>query len=163
MDAMVRYATELGASAGRGGYTEAVETGRLITECRRRLNRLFNGQRPEHFVFTLNCSDALNLAIKGLIDPAGERSHAICTHIDHNSILRPVNAMAERGWLTQTRLPIDPATGLIDPDEVRKAIRPETKLIAVTHASNVTGTVQPIRAIGQIAREHGVPMVVDAA
>jgi hypothetical protein len=69
-DAMVRYATELGASAGRGAYREAVETGNLIAECRRRLNRLFNGERPEHFVFTLNCSDALNLAIKGLVDGA---------------------------------------------------------------------------------------------
>src|SRR5438045_7502092 len=105
-DAMVRYATELGASAGRGAYREAVETGALIAECRRRLNRLFHGEKPEHFIFTLNCSDALNLAIKGLIDP-GRKNHAICTHIDHNSILRPLHALASRGWLTQTRAPVD--------------------------------------------------------
>src|SRR6476469_11210232 len=86
MEAMVGYMTELGASAGRGAYREAVETGALIYECRRRLNRLFNGEKPEHFVFTLNCSDALNLAIKGLIDPRGPGAPAICTHIDHNSI-----------------------------------------------------------------------------
>src|ERR1700712_4624048 len=79
-EAMVRYASDLGASAGRGAYREAVETGALISECRRRLNRLFNGKRPEHFIFTLNCSDALNLAIKGLIDPR-QKGHAICTHI----------------------------------------------------------------------------------
>src|SRR5881628_3488354 len=83
-DAMVRYATELGASAGRGAYAEAMETGGLIAECRRRLNRLFHGQDANHLVFTLNCSDALNLAIKGLIDPS-QPNHAICTHIDHNS------------------------------------------------------------------------------
>jgi cysteine desulfurase/selenocysteine lyase len=159
--AMARYATELGASPGRGAYAEAVESAAILTDCRRRLNALFHGERPEHFVFTLNCSDALNLAIKGLIDPNG-KGHAICSHIDHNSILRPLHAMAERGWIEQTRVPVDPV-GLIDPDDVRRAIRPDTKLIAVTHASNVTGTVQPLREIGRIAREHGVPMVVDAA
>ncbi len=161
-DAMARYATELGASAGRGAYQEAVETGALIFECRRRLNRLFNGERPEHFVFTLNCSDALNLAIKGLVDPE-ETNHAICTHIDHNSILRPMNALADRGWLTQARIAVDPATGLVDPDDIRRALCPETRFIAITHASNVTGTVQPIRAIGQIARDANVPFIVDAA
>jgi cysteine desulfurase/selenocysteine lyase len=161
-DAMVRYAQELGASAGRGAYVEAMETGALIAECRRRLNRLFHGQNPDHFIFTLNCSDALNLAIKGLVRP-GEKSHAICTHIDHNSILRPLNAMQDAGLIEQTRVAIDSKTGLVDPNEIRKAIRSDTKLIAITHVSNVTGTVQPIREIGRIAREHNVPFVVDAA
>ncbi|MGB7156939.1 MAG: aminotransferase class V-fold PLP-dependent enzyme [Tepidisphaeraceae bacterium] len=160
--AMTRYATELGASPGRGAYAEAVESAAILTDCRRRLSTLFHGEKLEHFVFTLNCSDALNLAIKGLIDPNG-KGHAICSHIDHNSILRPLNAMAERGWIEQTRVPVDPATGLIDPNDIRTAIRPDTKLIAVTHASNVIGTVQPLREIGWIAREHGIPMVVDAA
>src|SRR3954471_4178493 len=162
LEAMVRYATGLGASAGRGAYHEAVETGALMNECRRRLCKLFHGERPEHFIFTLNCSDALNLAIKGLIDPAA-KNHAICTHIDHNSILRPLHALQERGRVEQTRIAVDGATGLVDPDEIRRAIRPETRLIAVTHVSNVTGTVQPVREIGRIAREAGVPFVVDAA
>lgn len=162
MEAMCRYATDLGASAGRGAYGEAIETGELLFECRRRLNRLFHGEKPEHFVFTLNCSDALNLAIKGLIGP-DERGHAICTHIDHNSILRPLHALQERGWVEQTRVPVDPATGLVDPDDIRRAMRPDTRFIAITHVSNVTGTVQPIREIGNIARERGVPFVVDAA
>ena len=161
-EAMARYAADLGASAGRGAYREAVETGSLITECRRRLNRLFHGERPEHFIFVLNCSDALNMALHGLIDPRA-KSHAICTHIDHNSILRPLRAMQERGWIELTRVPVDSSTGLVNPDDIRKAIRLDTKLIAITHASNVTGTVQPIRTIGQIAREAGVPFVVDAA
>ena len=165
LDAMVRYASDLGASAGRGAYHEAVETGALIHECRRRLNKLFHGERAEQFVFTLNCSDALNLAIKGLIDPRGgaRGNHAICTHIDHNSILRPLHAMEERGWLEQTRVPVDPSSGLVDPGDVRRALRPNTNLIALTHVSNVTGTVQPVREIGRIAREAGVPFVVDAA
>ncbi len=165
--AMTRYATELGASPGRGAYAEAVESAAILTDCRRRLNQLFHGEKPEHFIFTLNCSDALNLAIKGLLSPLvpgpSPVAHAICSHIDHNSILRPLHALAARGWIEQTRVPVDPLTGLIDPDDIRRAIRPATKLIAVTHASNVTGTVQPLREIGSIAREHTIPMVVDAA
>jgi cysteine desulfurase family protein len=164
IEAMTRYAAELGASAGRGAYREATETGDLMAQCRRRLNTLFNGQTPDHFVFTLNCTEALNLAIKGLIDPrATEKSHAICTAIDHNSILRPLNAMSEAGWIEQTRVPVDTKSGLIDPDQIRRAIRKNTKLIAITHVSNVTGTVQPVREIGAIAREHDLPLVVDAA
>ncbi|HSZ59380.1 MAG TPA: aminotransferase class V-fold PLP-dependent enzyme [Tepidisphaeraceae bacterium] len=161
-EAMVRYAQELGASAGRGAYREALETGAMIGECRRRLNRLFNDQDPDHFVFTLNCSDALNLAIKGLVDPR-ENGHAICSRIDHNSILRPLRAMEENGWISATRVPVEGSTGLVDPEEIRKAIRRDTRLIALTHVSNVTGTVQPIREIGRIARGHGVPFIVDAA
>ncbi len=162
LEAMTRYATDLGASAGRGGYDEAVQTAAAITECRRRLQKLFNGEKAEQFVFTLNCSDALNLAIKGLIDPS-KKSHVICTHIDHNSVLRPIGTMQQRGWVDVTRVPVDSKTGLVDPEAIRRAVRPDTKLIAVTHASNVTGTVQPIREIGLIARERAVPLVVDAA
>jgi cysteine desulfurase family protein len=161
-EAMADYARNLGASAGRGAYAEAIATGRLIAECRRRICRLIHGERAEHIIFCLNCSDALNLAIKGLIDPA-ESNHAICTAMDHNSILRPLNALQQRGWLTRTCLAVDPATQQIDPEEIRRAIRPNTRLIALTHASNVTGVVQPIRAIGRIARERGIPLIVDAA
>ncbi|MGA2441130.1 MAG: aminotransferase class V-fold PLP-dependent enzyme, partial [Tepidisphaeraceae bacterium] len=162
MEAMVRYANDLGASAGRGGYREAVEAGALLSECRRRLNRLFHGENSEHFIFTLNCSDALNLAIKGLFGP-GRAGHVICSQIDHNSILRPLNALADLGWVEQTRVAIDPSSGLLDPQTIAKAIRPDTRLIAVTHASNVTGAIQPIREIGKIARRHGIPLLVDAA
>src|SRR5690242_15612829 len=159
---MTRYATEIGASAGRGGYAEAMESAAILSDCRRHLRKLFNGERDEHFIFTLNCTDGLNIAIKGLIDPQ-TGGHAICSRIDHNSILRPINAMAERGWISQTRIAIDPQTGLVDPNDVRDAIRPDTRLIAITHASNVTGTIQPIREIGSIAREAGVPFIVDGA
>jgi selenocysteine lyase/cysteine desulfurase len=167
--AMAHYATDLGASAGRGAYHEAVETGQLITQCRQRLNQLFNAQNPNHFIFTLNCSDALNLAIKGLLPSslrpsvASSLPHCICTHIDHNSILRPLGAMEDRGECEVTRVPINPATGLVDPDDLKQAIRPNTRLIAITHASNVTGTIQPVREIGRIAREHDIPFLVDAA
>jgi selenocysteine lyase/cysteine desulfurase len=91
------------------------------------------------------------------------RQHVICTHIDHNSILRPLGAMEDRGECEVTRVAINPSTGLVDPEDVRKAIRPTTRLIAITHASNVTGTIQPVREIGRIARERDIPLLVDAA
>jgi cysteine desulfurase family protein len=161
--AMTRFMREVGASAGRGAYREAVEAGSYIAECRRRLCRLFNGERAENFIFTLNCTDSLNLAMKGIIDPSAPKAHVICAEIDHNSVLRPIQAMVDRGWIEQTRVRIDPQTGLVDPDDVRKAIRQNTRLIAMGQASNVTGTVQPIRQIGAIARENAVPFLVDAA
>ncbi|HZN64780.1 MAG TPA: aminotransferase class V-fold PLP-dependent enzyme [Tepidisphaeraceae bacterium] len=163
-EAMVRYMTELGGSPGRGAYREAVETGALIFECRQRLSRLFNGERPEHFVFTLNCSDALNLAIRGLLDgDDGTTAHAVCTQVDHNSVLRPLNELARRRRVDVTHVPVDPSTGRVDPDDVRKAIRPQTKLIALTHVGNVTGAVQPVREVGRVAREAGVPFLLDGA
>src|SRR4051812_39218561 len=128
-DAMSRYSTDLGASAGRGAYDEAIRTGDLLLDCRRKLNRLFNGERAEHLIFTLNCTEGLNLAIKGLIDP-NEKNHAICTRIDHNSILRPIQALVDRAWLEQTCVAVDPKTGLVDPDAIQKAMRPDTKFIA---------------------------------
>jgi cysteine desulfurase family protein len=159
-EAMMRYATELGASPGRGAYAEAREAGRLLFECRERINTLIHGQAPEHVIFTLNTSDALNLAIRGLTR-AGD--HVITTWMDHNSILRPYNALVDQIDLHQTRVPVDPSTGRVDPQDVAKAIRPQTRLIAIVHGSNVTGTLQPIAEIGRIAREHDIPFLVDAA
>ncbi len=158
--AMMHYATELGASPGRGSYAEAREAGRLMYQCRQRIARLINGTSPEHVVFTLNTTDALNLGIRGMVRPG---DHVITTWMDHNSILRPYNALVDQFNLQQTRVPVDPRTGVVDPADIAKAIRPETKLISVVHGSNVTGTVQPIAAIGRIAREHDIPLLVDAA
>ena len=162
LTAMVDYATKLGASAGRGGYDEAVETGRLISDCRREINGLLNGEDADHVVFTLNCTDALNIALRGLID-SQKPGHVVVTEADHNSILRPVHAMAEQVGLEFTSVAIDPQTTKVDPDDVRKAIRRDTRFVAMTHASNVSGVVQPIAEIGRICREMAVPFIVDAA
>lgn len=162
LQAMTHYAQSLGASAGRGAYAEAIETAAILSACRLNLKKHFNGERAEHFVFTLNCSEALNIAIKGLINPSKD-NHVICTAIDHNSILRPTTSMEDAGIAQRTIVPVDPVTGVVDPDDIRKAIRPNTRFIAITHASNVTGSVQPVAEIGRLAREHAVPFIVDAA
>ena len=158
--AMVNYAENIGASAGRGAYAEARQSAQVIRTCRHRLNTLFNGENPDHFIFTLNCSDALNMVIHGLLKPG---DHAICIAMDHNSILRPLNELVGRGIITQTRVPAQRGTGLVDPADIHSAITPHTRLIAIGHGSNVTGTVQNIRAIGRLARKAAVPFLVDAA
>lgn len=166
LEAMTRYATQLGASPGRGAYAEAKESATLLQRCRERLCRLIaaDPRRAEQVIFTLNTSDALNLAIRGVVLARSGPRHVITTAFDHNSVLRPFNALCERDpEVTQTRVACDPSTGLVDPNDIRKAIRPDTCLIAVVHGSNVTGTMQPIDAVGRIAREHGVLFCVDAA
>jgi cysteine desulfurase family protein len=158
--AMSRYATELGASPGRGAYAEAREGGRILTECRELLCRLFGGEDPNHVIFTLNASDALNLAIHGLVRPG---DHVVTTWLEHNSVLRPLSRLAETDHVEVTRIECDPVTGMVDPDDIRRAIRPRTRLVVVVHGSNVTGTLQPVGEIGRITRERGIPFLVDAA
>jgi len=159
-EAMAHYAKELGASPGRGAYAEAREAGRLMQECRERINTLIHGEDPSHVVFTLNTTDALNLAIRGAVRPG---DHIITTDLDHNSVLRPFNELVSRFDVEQTRVACDPQTGLADPGDIRAAIRPNTRLIAMVHGSNVTGTVQMVEQVGPIAREHDVLFLVDAA
>lgn len=158
--AMTDYAHRLGASPGRGAYAEAREAGERLWECRQRINRLVGGTSPAHVVFTLNASDALNLAIRGLLR-AGD--HVVTTYMEHNSVLRPLNHLVDTLGIRQTRVKCDPVTGLVDPDDILRAIEPSTRLIATVHGSNVTGTVQPIRSIGNFARERDIPFLVDAA
>lgn len=156
--AMSRYMQEVGA-AGRGGYAEARESARLINVCRERIRRLINGESAEHVVFTLNATDALNLAIKGaargFAKRTGRRPHAVITNMEHNSVLRPCNELAVDGLLELTKLNAHPATGIIEPHDVARAVRPgDTAFVAINHASNVTGSVQEIEEIG--ARVRGI-------
>lgn len=160
VEAMVRFQKELGASPGRGAYAEAREAGRLMYQCRERINQLIHGESPDHVIFTLNTTDALNMAIHGMVKPG---DHVITTWLDHNSVLRPFNMMVQLDGVSQTRVPCDPQSGRVDPDDVRRAIEPNTALIAVVHGSNVTGTLQPVPQICAIGREHDIPVLVDAA
>jgi cysteine desulfurase family protein len=147
------------ANPGRAGHKMALAAERALDDCRHLLNRLFHGKEPERWAFTLNCTDALNMAFKGVL---ADGEHVITTDLEHNSVSRPLRALELAGRISLTRVPAD-ASGTIDPDAVRRAITLRTRLIALTHASNVLGTVQPIAAVGRIAREHDVLFLVDAA
>lgn len=167
VEAMTRYSTKIGASPGRGGYAEARAAARLMNECRERINTLIHGESPRHVIFTLNASDALNLAIKGVLRHSLRRSpgtpaHVVTTWMEHNSVLRPLNALEVEG-VVQTRVPCDSQTGLVNPEDIRQAIQPGTALVVISHCSNVTGTLQPVGEISSICRKLGIPFLVDAA
>ncbi|MBS3820246.1 MAG: aminotransferase class V-fold PLP-dependent enzyme [Planctomycetes bacterium] len=162
-EAMVRFAEDCGASAGRGAYAEAKACERLLADARVAVATLINAESPDRIVFTLNASDGLNIAIRGVLNTAPAGSHAIATALEHNSVLRPCNALAGQTGLEPEFIACDGRTGLVAPDDIRAAIRPETRMIVCVHVSNVTGTMQPIDAVAEIAREHDIPCLIDAA
>jgi cysteine desulfurase/selenocysteine lyase len=157
--AMDRFARQSLANPGRAGHKMALASERLLDDARHRLNQFFNGKGPERVIFTLNCTDALNLAIKGVLSPG---DHVITSDLEHNSVSRPLRAMELAGVITVTRIAAD-ATGTLDPQAVRAALTPQTRLVVLTHASNVLGTVQPIAEIGQIVGQTEALFLVDAA
>jgi cysteine desulfurase / selenocysteine lyase len=156
LEAFVRAS---GANPGRGGHRRALEAEAMIDDTRRLLARLFGCPRPERVVFGHNATDALNMAIKGVLRPG---DHVMTSVLEHNSVSRPLNRLEREGVISLTRLPAS-ADHTIDPDDVADAFRPGTRLVALTHASNVTGTIQPVGVIGRIARERGALLLVDAA
>ena len=158
---MDEFFRTMGVNPGRSGYDLAIEAGSVLDRTRKRLTKFFGGDEdtPERLVFGYNVTDALNLAIPGLVHPG---DHIITTNLEHNSVIRPVNHMVRDFGAEATYLPFD-AAGFIDPDDVRKAIKKNTKVVIVNHGSNVIGTVQPIRDIGAICREHGLIFIVDTA
>jgi cysteine desulfurase family protein len=156
--ALDRFARTQLANPGRAGHRMAVAAERALDDARHALNQFFRGEGPERWIFTLNCTDALNMAIKGVIEPG---DHVITTDLEHNSISRPLRALEEAGVITLSRLTSE--GGYIDPDAIRQALTPRTRLVAHTHAANVLGTVQPIEAIAPIVRAAGALYLIDAA
>lgn len=164
-DAISRFVTHSAANPGRAGHRMSVAAERMLDDVRLRLTRLIGGEDHHRLVFALNTTDALNIAIKGVLLPAvlaGKKPHAITTVLEHNSVSRPLQAMAQAGRIELTRVDCSDE-GVVDPQDIRKAIKPHTRLIAMTHASNVLGTIQDAAAIGRIAREHDVLFCLDAA
>jgi len=166
VEAMARYASEVGATPGRAAYAESLEGGRIIRACRERVCRLVGGESPSHVVFTLNTTDALNLAIRGMVlhrrraEP-GRAVHVVTTALDHNSVLRPLHDLAREG-VGVTHVASD-ASGRVSPGAVRAAIGPDTLLVALNHVSNVTGVVQDAAGVGRACREGGAAFLLDAA
>lgn len=150
-----------GVNPGRSGYDLAIETGALLDRLRKRLTKFFGGDEDasDRLVFGYNVTDALNLIIPGLVSRG---DHVVTTNLEHNSVIRPVNHLVRDHGAEATYVPFD-GNGFIDPDDIRRAIRPNTKVVIVNHGSNVIGTVQPVADIGKICRERGISLVIDAA
>lgn len=157
-EAMTRYMAEVGASPGRSGHRLAVEAARWVYAAREAVADLFHAPDPLRVVFGANVTEALNLALNGLLRPG---DHVITGSMEHNAVMRPLRAL-ERNGVQITVVPCSPE-GALDPADLAAAIRPATRLIALNHASNVTGTLLPVADAGRIARQHDLLLLVDAA
>src|SRR3989338_158112 len=158
-DRMNQFLREEAAHPGRSGHRLSVAAEAQIVQTRNLLAKFFGADDPARIIFTLNCTDSLNIAIKGVLH---DGDHVITTILEHNSVLRPLNALEVARKITVTK--VRPSQdGFIDPQDIKKALQKNTKLVVITHASNVIGVVQPIREIGRLVREAGALLLVDAA
>lgn len=157
--AMDKFMREDAGNPGRGGHSLAIAAERAIDEARVLVARLINAPEPERIIFTFNCTDALNLGLKGLLKPG---DHVITSRIGHNSLARPLTKLEGQG-VRITRLSPSNKAGLLSAGDIEEAIEEDTKLVVVTHASNVTGIVQPVEEYGAVVRKRGRILMVDAA
>ncbi len=157
-EAMVHFLDEIGANPGRAAHRLAVESGRVVYDAREAVAELFNAPDPLRVVFGPNVTEALNLALRGLLRPG---DHVITSSMEHNSVMRPLRALERRG-VGLTVVGCSPE-GFLDPAGVQAAIRPNTTMIALNHASNVVGTLLPVAGVSRVARQHGLLLLVDTA
>ena len=144
---------------GRGGHSMAIAASETVEETRLLLARLINAADKDRVIFTLNCTDSLNIGLKGLLGPG---DHVIISSLEHNSVARPLRKL-EREGVRVTRLSPPSGGDFVSPRDVARAITRETKLVVMNHASNVTGVIQPIEEYGLITRRHNLIFMVDAA
>jgi cysteine desulfurase / selenocysteine lyase len=153
------YNRRLGSAVGRGAYRATIESTGVVQRCRKKIADLLGAESPERIIFTFNCTDGLNVALHGLLRPG---DHVIVSDVDHNSVLRPLRELRRKLGIEVTRIAAD-ATGKTEPADFQRALQPNTKLVALIHATNVTGTIQPVADVGTIARKAGALFLVDAA
>lgn len=148
-----------GVSPGRSGCDLSIETGNVIEQARQALTTMFGGDNPNHLIFSLNSTDALNLAINGLLK---DGDHVVTTTVEHNAVIRPLHHFEKYQGGEVDYVEFNEA-GFVEPKAIEAAIRPNTRMVIVNHASNVIGTVQPVAEIGRICREKGVLFIVDGS
>lgn len=158
-EAMKDFHERAGANPGRSGHRLSVEAGRILYDTRELLSTLFGIDDPLNIVFTLNATMALNIALMGLL-VSGD--HVVTSSMEHNSVARPLRFLETQG-VELTIVPCQGNGGELNPEDVAKALKPNTKLVALIHASNVAGTIFPIAEVGKITREKGIPLLVDVA
>lgn len=148
----------LGGSPGRGSHQATLKAGAVLLECRELLARLFNITDPAQIAFTANITDAINTGLKGILQPG---DHIITSSMEHNAVARPLHALSQQG-VEWTRVPCA-ADGSLDPSQLVPAIKANTRMICMLHASNLTGTILPIEEVGRIAYRYGLLFMVDSA
>ena len=155
MDAALR---EVGVAPGRGGYRQSLAAARIVFEARSALARFFGLSDSSRLIFTHSATESLNLALTGLVKPG---DHVVSTSVEHNALLRPLHLASSRG--VEVSFVQADREGLVSERDIERALRPNTRLVALAHCSNVTGTVQPIFEIARVARRQGVLLLLDAA
>ena len=158
IDAVTAALCSLGNSS-RGSYQSALSAARTIYEARCRVAAFFGCTQPDRVIFTANVTEALNIALSGLFQPG---DHVISTDLEHNSVLRPLYRLETEGGVSLSFVPAD-RRGCVDYAAFERLIRPQTRAIVCTHASNLTGNLLDLTAIGRIAKAHGLLLIVDAA
>jgi cysteine desulfurase/selenocysteine lyase len=158
---MIDFYEACGVNPGRSGFDKAIEAGNIVEDLRRRLTHFFGGDEiaPERLCFSYNATDALNLIIQGMLAPG---DHVVTTNLEHNSVIRPINHLVRDRGVTATYVPFN-KQGFVEPDDIKKAIKPNTRLVIVNHGSNVIGTIQPLVEIGAVCQKMEVPFAVDTS
>ncbi|GCD09426.1 aminotransferase class V-fold PLP-dependent enzyme [Clostridium tagluense] len=156
---MMNYMTNIGTNPGRGASTASLAGNKVILNCRYALMDFFHFDKVENVIFTPNITTSLNTLIKSVVKQGW---HVITSSMDHNATLRPLNSLCQKGIIELAIVPCS-KEGLINIDDFINAIKPNTKLVVLSHASNIIGTIQPLEAIGKICKEKGIYFVIDAA
>lgn len=158
-DFMHEFYQKNGVNPGRSGYDKTLEAEEVVHSTRKLLTELFNGTDPNRLTFSYNASDSLNMIIQGVVS---KRDHVITSNVEHNSVLRPLHHKMHDEEIEVSYVPFD-KHGYINPDDVKKEFRKNTKLVIINHGSNVIGTIQPISEIGKYCREAGILFAVDGS
>ena len=159
IDSMVNYMTKIGASPGRGGYSSSLDAGRIVMETRSKLSQLFDFSYDEGIIFTQNITQSLNMAIKGILNKG---DHVIISSMEHNSVVRPLRSLEQKGIIEVSVIPCK-IDGSLPIDVFQSQIKKNTKMIVLTHSSNVTGVIMPVAEVGEISRENNIVFVLDSA
>ncbi|WP_040212813.1 aminotransferase class V-fold PLP-dependent enzyme [Clostridium polynesiense] len=157
-EAINNYITKVGGSINRGAYSKAFEAENIAFETRELLCELFNFDKPENVIFTANITHSLNILIKGLLKKG---DHVIISSMEHNAVMRPLNSLAKEG-VEFSKCPCN-NYGQLVLESFEELIKPNTKAVIITHASNVCGTIMPLKEVGAICRKHGIYYIIDAA
>jgi cysteine desulfurase / selenocysteine lyase len=157
-NAVKNFIDTIGANPGRSGHHMSVKAARIVYSARKEISNFFNGPDPLRVIFTSNITEALNTVLLGFLHPG---DHVITSCLEHNSVMRPLRFLESKG--VELTVIESPTVCRIDPQEIEVNIRKNTKLIVINHASNVTGTILPVREIGKIARKHKLLLMTDEA
>lgn len=157
IDAVAAAMCSMG-NAGRGAHAASLGAARTIYDAREKLACFFHAENPKQIAFTMNSTESLNIALKGVLNPG---DHVITTMLEHNSVLRPLYELQEKG--TELTILKSNPQGTLDYEDFEKAIKENTKAIVCTHGSNLTGNLVDVKRVGEIAKNHGVLFIVDAS